>query len=697
MSKYNIPFFFFLFSISSNLFSQNIGIGTANPLEKLHVVGTLRADDLAINTAATATSRLLYVDENGKLYAMPTGMLGDFLSLDATGIPVWLAPNNSNNLAENGLYYSSFANRVHLGGNLIENTMLSQGNFTFRHNLNGTGDVEVGSTTGVGLYVHHSNQVGIGTSLPRGVFDISSNGDIYLVNNTLVGTSQSVYFPGHIFIAPFNATDISYLEARRSNSSGTTALRLRTFDTAALNEAMQIEGNGNVGMGITAPNTKLDINGALAVRSTLVNLTGGTAANPEIITVADRSYIRIGSSSSDLTQNVFSLSDGLQEGQMLIIEYANNDANLATLFDMSLSNSNADLTSQAIVFGQSNVYTRLIRLIWNGVDWLQEGVGLPAGKAIFTHTNTIQTWTVPPGVFTINIKMWGAGGGAKADTNSIIFGVISNVFRSSGGGGGYVSGTLAVTPGEALNIIVGSGGGNGYIGGGGSTSLKPTFLIGLAFINAGRGGGRSAIQKNGIDLVTAGGGGGAGEDDDCSNGNVTCAAPNIAICRNGYGGAGGGLSGGSGGGGDKQGPPTCALNGDRGNGGGQLFGEPASSSGSGGWGGTGLQFQGGKGGDDTGCNNTLLGGGGGGGWYGGSGGSTSCNVPGPDDAGGGGGGGSSYVANLVGNVVNNQGYINTTGGWANPGDISDPDYQAGIGRGGAAGNFGGNGLIVISW
>jgi len=101
--------------------------------------------------------------------------------------------------------------------------------------------------------------VGIGTASPRGVFDVLTNGNIYLVNDPIAGTGQTLYLPGHIYLAPLGGSNISYLQARRSNDSGSTELQLRTLNGGALTDAVRINSAGNVGIGTTSPDQKLVI------------------------------------------------------------------------------------------------------------------------------------------------------------------------------------------------------------------------------------------------------------------------------------------------------------------------------------------------------------------------------------------------------------------------------------------------------
>jgi len=130
--------------------------------------------------------------------------------------------------------------------------------------------------------------------------------------------------------------------------------------------------------------------------------------------------------------------------------------------------------------------------------------------ATFVFTGGSQRFTVPAQVNYVLVTLLGAGGASHGGGSYL-----------NGGAGGYVSGRLGVTPGEALDIIVG-GGGVGVVGGygGGGTGWDTGTSN-----TPGGGGGRTAIQRSGADIVTAGGGGGAGRGPSGING---------------YGGAGGG-------------------------------------------------------------------------------------------------------------------------------------------------------------
>jgi subtilisin-like proprotein convertase family protein len=151
----------------------------------------------------------------------------------------------------------------------------------------------------------------------------------------------------------------------------------------------------------------------------------------------------------------------------------------------------------------------------------------------YNFTGATQTFTVPAGITSVNLKTWGAQGNSNAG------GIV-------GGLGGYAEGNLAVVPGQVLNVLVGGGAAtsiNGGFNGGGAAGTNP----GCAAAQAGGGGGASDVRIAPYALanrvIVGAGGGGAG-------GNRT------AGCGRGTGGGGGGgLYGGGGGAGWPGVPP----------------------------------------------------------------------------------------------------------------------------------------------
>lgn len=174
-----------------------------------------------------------------------------------------------------------------------------------------------------------------------------------------------------------------------------------------------------------------------------------------------------------------------------------------------------------------------------------------------------QIFTVPPTVASIQVRAWGAAGGAYTPTPNI------------GGGGGFAGATFTVTPGETLTVDVGGGGvaGGGINGGGSSAS------------GAG-GGGMTDLRRGGTYLIIAGGGGGAGNGTGGGGGGLT--GFDCTVCNIGGAASGSQTAGGA---------PQCpgatggvsyqGGTGSQGGGGGGYYGGGGGSCGCGGGGGSG--------------------------------------------------------------------------------------------------------------
>ena len=82
---------------------------------------------------------------------------------------------------------------------------------------------------------------------------------------------------------------------------------------------------------------------------------------------------------------------------------------------------------------------------------------VPHGMAVFTNSGT---WTRPPGVHRVHVKLWGGGGGGGVDCHGCGWTIPTIICEGQGGlgggGGGYCEGVITVT-GDG-SVTVGSGG-----------------------------------------------------------------------------------------------------------------------------------------------------------------------------------------------------------------------------------------------
>jgi hypothetical protein len=287
-----------------------------------------------------------------------------------------------------------------------------------------------------------------------------------------------------------------------------------------------------------------------------------------------------------------------------------------------------------------------------------------------TYSGSDQTFTVPNGVTSIDVRVWGsAGGGAN-----------SSYYTQQGGGagGGYSKGTVTVSGGQVLGIVTGQGGipnstafTYGWGGPGGNSTN--------AAASGASGGGMSGVFSSttlsqATSLVLAGGGGGASPAADVN-------AP--------YAGGGGGNVAG------QDGVPASSGRGGTQSAGGAAATVNSSCSVLPTAGSVG---NGGGGGSSNGSGPNEGGGGGGGGYWGGGGGMCQSSGSFPN---GPGGGGSGFTAGSVTGASMTSGSNfpysggNCTGA-ANSGGSSDTLYAAGIGQGSCYG-IGGNGEVVIQY
>gem|GEM_PF-4234013 len=123
---------------------------------------------------------------------------------------------------------------------------------------------------------------------------------------------------------------------------------------------MIVDSLGNIGMGVAAPLTRLHVDGALALDSSLVSVTGNFT-----LTVGNRSYIRI-TSSVVPSSAIATLSNGLTIGQILIIEATGGGGTLGLRIadDGATYNTRMEANRDLLV-GDTVI------LLWNGVNWLE--------------------------------------------------------------------------------------------------------------------------------------------------------------------------------------------------------------------------------------------------------------------------------------------------------------------------------------
>ena len=203
-----------------------------------------------------------------------------------------------------------------------------------------------------------------------------------------------------------------------------------------------------------------------------------------------------------------------------------NCANGGTKIETGLdANSNGVLDASEVNASQT-------KFVCNGVGNTTSG-----GMHIFL---TDGSFTVPIGVTTILVEVWGAGGGGGNGGN----GTCGSCGYTSGGGGGgsggYKKRILNVTPGQIITYSIGIGG-----GGGGGTGGSSSF--GEIISNGGQPGGNGSGPYTSNGFGSAGGTGGSGGNNGSNSAQISSNGGNGGSGGNGghaaqgigFGGGGG--------------------------------------------------------------------------------------------------------------------------------------------------------------
>ncbi|RZI55460.1 MAG: hypothetical protein EOP14_06560, partial [Pseudomonas sp.] len=209
----------------------NVGIGTATPQAALDV-----------GSGNIVTSGLITYPGAVAGLSFDTAGFPAFAGNSGTSVRLVLANTNTSNGTSSVIMMKNGA----VDGSRISSLTTSSGNMDLIFDTRG------GNVLSESMRIKSDGNVGIGTNAPSFkldvVGDISSSAQVYA---SQLGLSNSGAYRGSIAAIPFGAQD--------------GGLKFSTRTSGTVSEKMRIDQLGNVAIGSTAPNGKLDVSGSVVM------------------------------------------------------------------------------------------------------------------------------------------------------------------------------------------------------------------------------------------------------------------------------------------------------------------------------------------------------------------------------------------------------------------------------------------------
>jgi len=262
-------------------------------------------------------SLIISTDAAGTLGWLSPGIAGQVLTMNGSGVPVWLAPTNGTVSSVDLTMPSGFivsGNPVTTTGTLSVTTSL---NGVIHGNGSGftAGNVDL-ATEVTGLLGAGSGGTGINTSVtPQGSLLYTSGVGVWSTLNAGTNNYVLTLIGGLPTWAPASASS-NWLLTGNTGTNG-SANFIGTIDSVDFvtktnnTERTRLTGAGRLGIGNIIPNTMLDLKGAQALRAASLVLSSGSNDN---ILIGDTSNYRATGPSGDFTVTGF---QGGYDGKIL--------------------------------------------------------------------------------------------------------------------------------------------------------------------------------------------------------------------------------------------------------------------------------------------------------------------------------------------------------------------------------------------
>jgi len=354
--------------------SGNVGIGITSPASKLTVQGT----EISSFTGTTTGTALIRTT---------TYVSGNYRTLD-------------------------FAHSTDVAAARIGAKVTSAGSYL----QFGTSNSYASGITNNAMTVDYDGNVGIGTTTPTTLLDVSGNitssGNIYLNNSQKLQIGDA---NNYLTTTILTTSSGSGFTLQTTNSVGD--LMFNTNST----EAMRIDSSGNVGIGTTSPNAKLEIDGTSVVGLHIASTTGASlmeidsadgdtmlafqendSAKFTIMNDQGESQFQIRNGSSGAPA-FFIAEDGVSENSLYLQSggnvgigttnpsaklYINGDLNVEAANISYQENLDVDIASEVVATLPIATYTAVF------FDYsVKNGSNVRAGTVMATHDGTSVVYT----------------------------------------------------------------------------------------------------------------------------------------------------------------------------------------------------------------------------------------------------------------------------------------------------------------